>query len=148
MPTDTKEVSTHPVFQHMEAATKDLNLSEQEQNLYSMHLNNLYGEGTAVDHPDGSKSTLYQTVEQKDGQYYSIPTVWDGKIETDKWTRPDDGKVFDVANDVTKANVSAIGWDKFPSGPDPQALDDRYQAMHDYMERDTQDYNDSVSNTK
>lgn len=146
MPIDSKEVDTHPVFQHMDAATKDLGLTEQEQNLYSMHLNNLYGDG-GVNNSDGSRSTLYQTVEPHEGSYYSIPTVWDGKRETQPYTR-EDGQTFDVANPTAIANVDKIGWDKFPSGPDPDELDHRYQQMHGYMEDDTRDYFDSVSNTK
>lgn len=149
MPTDTKVTEadkSHPVFKNMEAATKDLNLSEQEQNLYSMHLNNLYGDG-GVNNQDGSRSTLYQTVEQHEGQYYSIPTVWDGKREVSQWTRPSDGSVHDVANQTTLDNVSKIGWDKFPSSANPDELDNRYQQMHGYMEDDTRDYLNSVSNT-
>lgn len=144
MPTDTED--NHPVFDHMRQATKELGLTEQEQNLYSMHLNNLYGDG-GVNNPDGSRSTLYQSVQEHNGSYYSIPTVWDGKRETEPYTR-EDGKTFDVPNATSLANVDKVGWDKFPSDSDPQALDDRYQQMHDYMEQDMPAYFDSVSNTK
>lgn len=130
MPTDIKT--------HIQQATDDLNLSPQEQNLYKMHLDNLWSD-KGVDNPDGSRSTLYQSVQEHEGSYYSIPTVWDGKRETEPYTR-DDGKTFDVPNATALSNVDKMGWDTFPSGKDPDALDARYSQMHDYMEQDTSDY--------
>lgn len=134
MPTDTDASQDN-----FNQATQDLNLSPQEQNLYQMHLSNLWGNG-GVDNADGSRSTLYQSVQEHDGSYYSIPTVWDGKREVEPWTRSSDGKTFDVPNATALANVEKAGWDKFPSGSDPDALDARYSQMHDYMEKDTSDY--------
>lgn len=140
MPTDTD----HPVFDNMNKASKDLNLTEQEQNLYSMHLSNLWGDG-GVDNADGSRSTLYQSVEQHDGKYYSIPTVWNGKRETEPYTR-DDGKTFDVPNQIALSNVDQVGWDKFPSYDNPDTADQRYGQMHSYMEQDTQNYFNMAGN--
>jgi hypothetical protein len=120
-------------------AHKDLGLNQQEQDLYQRHLTNLYGAG-GVDHPDGSRSTLYQSVQQHDGKFYNIPTVWDGKVETEKYTNPE-GKVFDVANQTALNNVAKVGWDKFPSYDTADEADKRYEAMHQYMEKDTARYN-------
>ena len=120
-------------------AMQDLNLTPQEQGLYKRHLANLWGDG-GVDNPDGSRSTLYQSVEQHNGKFYSIPTVWNGKRETEKWTKPETGQVFDVPNATALANVAKAGWDSFPSYNDPNTADARYAQMHDYMEKDTNSY--------
>ena len=131
---------SQPILQdNFNAANQSMNLTPQEQNLYQMHLSNLWGPG-GVDNEDGSRSTLYQSVQEHNGSYYSIPTVWNGKRETESWTRPSDGQTFDVPNATALANVDKMGWDKFPSGPDPDALDARYGQMHDYMEKDTHAY--------
>lgn len=120
-------------------ATRELGLTPEEQALYRQHLANLWGEG-GVDNPDGSRSTLYQAVQEHDGKFYSIPTVWDGKREVEPWTRPSDGKVFDVPNATALANVEKKGWDKYPAYADPDVADERYAKMHDYMEKDTNSY--------
>lgn len=120
-------------------AMKDLDLTPQERALYKRHLSNLWGEG-GVNNSDGSRSTLYQAVQEHDGKYYNIPTVWGGKIETEPWTRPSDGKVFDVPNATALDNVAKAGWDSFPSYTDPDTADARYNAMHGYMEQDTNSY--------
>jgi hypothetical protein len=109
------------------------------------HITNLYGPGgvdnaPTADDPQGSRSTLYQTVEPHNGKFYSVPTVWDGQIQTQRWKRPTDGKQFDIANQKTLDNVNAAGWDTFPSYPSGEAADKRYMQMHDYMDRDTGDY--------
>lgn len=125
------------------AATKDLNLNEQEQYLYQTHLANLWGKG-GMDNADGSRSTLYASVEPRGSGYSVIPTIWDGKRETEQWTRPSDGKNFDVPNSTALANVDKIGWDKFPSYSDPDTAEKRYLSMHDYMGSDTQAYQSVV----
>lgn len=125
--------------ENFKAATNEMNLSSQEQALYKMHLKNLTGP-SGVDNADGSRSSLFQAVEPHNGRFYNIPTVWDGKIETEKWTRPSDGKVFDVPNKKAKANVAKMGWDKFPSYSSPDEADARYEQMHSYMEKDTEKY--------
>ena len=112
-----------------------MNLTPQEQNLYQMHLSNLSGPG-GVDNLNGSRSTLYQSVQHQNGRYYNIPTVWNGKIETEKYTDPVTGKTFDVPNQTALQNVQNTGWQNFPSYPTAQEADDRYQKMHDYMEMD------------
>lgn len=115
-----------------------LNLSPQETALYQMHLKNLTGPG-GVDNADGSRSTLFQAVQEHSGKFYNIPTVWNGKIETEKYTDAN-GKVWDVPNNTALSNVEKMGWDKFPSYGTPEEADKRYDDMHKYLEQDTRNY--------
>jgi hypothetical protein len=124
-----------------------LDLTPQESGLYQMHLENLYGPG-GVNNADGSRSTLYQSVHEHNGQYYSIPTVWNGKRETEQWTRPSDNQTFDVPNETALQNVEKMGWDKFPAYPSPDAADQRYDQMHQYMEKDTSQWFANQRQTK
>lgn len=128
-----------PELDNFGQAMQDLDMTPQEQNLYRMHLANLWGDG-GVDNPDGSRSTLYASVTEHDGKYYNVPTVWNGKRETKQYTRPSDGQIFDVPNDTALAKIDAAGWNNFPSSDDPNALVDRYDKLHNYMERDTGSY--------
>lgn len=121
-----------------DAAYYALNLSPQEQALYSRHLTNLNGPG-GVDNSDGSRSTLYQAVQEHGGKFYSVPTVWDGRREVEPYTRQD-GTTMDVPNSTALGNVAKLGWDAFPSYTTPEEADSRYDQMHGYMERDTADY--------
>jgi hypothetical protein len=109
---------------NLEAADKALNLTPQERALYERHLRNLTGPG-GVDNPDGSRSTLFQLSFERDGKTYNIPTVWDGKI-----LKPDDA--------IKRAEKE--GLDKFPSYGSEAEAEKRYQQMHDFMERDTQQF--------
>jgi hypothetical protein len=124
---------------HFDEADEALGLNEQEADLYKRHLSNLNGPG-GVDNPDGSRSSLYQAVQEHNDKFYNIPTVWNGKRETEPWTRPSDGKTFDVPNDTAMQNVAKEGWEKFPSYKTPDEADARYDQMHGFMERDTEDY--------
>ena len=54
-----------------------------------------------------------------------VPTVWDGKI---------------LSPDEAFKRVDKIGWDKFPSYATEQEAEQRYQQLHSFMERDTQQY--------
>ena len=129
-----------PRMENYNAANVEMDLTPEEQALYQRHLSNLYGTG-GVDNQNGTRSTLYQFVQQgPDGKYYNVPTVWDGKIETENWTRPADGKVFDVPNAVAKQNIGNAGWASFPSYATPDEADTRYDQMHRYMEKDTNQY--------
>jgi hypothetical protein len=87
-----------------DAAHYALNLSPQEQALYNRHLTNLNGPG-GVDNPDGSRSTLYQAIQEHGGRFYSVPTVWDGRREVEPYTRQD-GSTMDVPNPAALANVA------------------------------------------
>jgi hypothetical protein len=104
------------------AAMSQMQLNPQEQQLYQMHLSNLYGTG-GVNNPDGSRSSLYQITANFDGQTYVIPTVWSGQI---------------LPPDQAIQMAKQYGLDKFPSYGSDQEAEARYQQMHGYMEKDTQ----------
>jgi hypothetical protein len=129
----------------LDAADAAMKLTPQERALYQMHFSNLYGPG-GVDHPpspdnpQGSRSTLYQAVQEHNGKFYSIPTVWGGKIETEKYTDPKTGKVFDVPNQTALANVARMGWENFPAYDTPDAADARYSQLHKFIDQDTANY--------
>lgn len=128
-----------PQQTNLPQATAAMNLSPQEQALYMRHITNLYGPG-GVDNSDGSRSTLYQSVEPHDGKYYNVPTVWDGQIQTQRYQRPSDGQQFDIANPQALQNVARAGWNNFPSYSSGDEADARYAKMHDFMDKDTSDY--------
>jgi len=138
---------TYPVMPqqtNLPQANAAMNLSPQEQALYMRHITNLYGPGgvdnpPTPDNPQGSRSSLYQTVEPHNGQYYNIPTVWNGAKETQPYRRAD-GSFVDVANRTALNNVARAGWNTFPSYPTAEAADARYEQMHDFMDRDTGEY--------
>jgi hypothetical protein len=123
-------------------AATELKLTPQEQAFYARHLTNLRGPG-GVDNADGSRSTLYQAVEEHNGRFYNVPTVWNGKIETDKFQGRSDGEVLEVPNATAKRNIESAGWDSFPSYATAKEADARYEAMHKYMEQDTVRYRDA-----
>lgn len=136
---DVNVIPAPPTSPNYEQANKDLQLNPQEQALYQQHLTNLSGPG-GVDNPDGSRSTLYQSVQEHNGKYYNVPTVWNGKRETEQYTQPQSGQVFDVPNQTALQNIGKAGWDTFPSYATPDEADERYDKMHDYMEKDTAAY--------
>lgn len=103
------------------AAALSLNLNQQEQDLYKRHLTNLYGTG-GVDNADGSRSSLVQTSIDHNNKIYNIPTVYGGKI-------------LPLKEAVDKAFEQGI--DAFPSYDTVDQAENRYQAMHRYMEQDT-----------
>lgn len=96
-----------------------LNLTPQEQFLYQYHLNNLHN--APVFNKDGSVSTLRQMIVGGDGKYYNIPSVFGGAAHNDK---------------EALENARRIGLDKFPSYPSIGAAQDRYDAMHKYMDQE------------
>jgi hypothetical protein len=111
-----------PSFQsNLLAATDMLKLNPQEMALYQRHIANLTGSG-GVDHPNGDRSTIYQSSVERGGKTYNIPTVWDGKI---------------LPVDEAIKRVAAEGWDKFPSYKDENQAETRYQQMHSFMDEDT-----------
>lgn len=115
-----------PFVSSLGAATKDLNLTPQEQFLYQRHLDVLQATNGGVPNPDGKgNSTLYQTSVEHDGKTYNIPTVWDGK--------------FLSAKDAVE-RAGAVGWDKWPSYSSDDAAEARYSQMHGYMEKDMPAY--------
>jgi len=100
-------------------AVGQLRLTHQEQNLYRHHLKNLSKGG--VSNPDESISTLYQIVQEHNGRYYNLPTVWDNKI---------------VDRDTAYQRALDSGIHRFPSYGSEQEADKRYSDMHKYLEAD------------
>jgi hypothetical protein len=119
------------ITQNLRAADKALKMTPEERDLYMRHLVNLWSDD-GVDNPDGSRSTLYQTVMKHDGKYYNVPSVWEGKKLTGADGKPDDAAI--------RQKVEETGWHHFPAYDDPDAADARYEQMHGHMERDTADY--------
>lgn len=117
-------VQPGPVANHMAEADQALDLTPQEKFLYNTHLQNLNGTGKIV-HPDGSISSLLQMSFGRDGKTYNIPTVWGGQQL--------------APGNAIKA-AQQVGLDKFPSYPSEDEAEDRYQAMHGYLEKDTSDF--------
>ena len=110
--------------EHFDEANTQLHLTPQEQFLYQTHLDNLNGPGK-VRQPNGAISSLLQTSQEHNGQFYNVPTVWDGKEHTE---------------DEAADHAAAVGWDKWPAYPTRDAAEARYQVMHDYLDRDVKDY--------
>ena len=110
-------------------AIQQLNLTQQEQNLYKHHLNNMaITGGLGVPNPkEGGRSTVFQTnVQGPGGRYYDIPTVWHGKI-----LEPMEG--------VHQA-IKEYGWDHWPSYDTSHEADARYMQYHDFMEKDAPEF--------
>jgi hypothetical protein len=107
-------------------AKRDLNLTPSEQYLYQIHLHNLEATKGGVPNPnEQGKSTLYQTSFEKNGRFYNIPTLWDGKF---------------LDEDQAAARAEAVGLDNFPSYKTREQAEARYTKMHQYMERDMMQY--------
>lgn len=128
-------MSDYQLTQNFDAANQAMKLTPAERALYERHLHNLWS-AAGIDNPDGSRSTLYQTVLQgPDGKFYNIPTVWDGKILVDRKGNLDMPAIL-------KRVEQAGGWSAFPAYGSPEDADARYKQMHDYMEKDTAAYMD------
>jgi hypothetical protein len=112
-------------FGNFYAAKRELGLNPQEQDLYSRHLANLYGDG-GVNNPDGSRSTLFQSTVDLDGRTYSIPSVWGGEI---------------LPEDQAIEQASRVGFGQFPSYASPEEAQSRYDAMHGFIDQDMDAYN-------
>ncbi len=115
---------TSPPQNNYQAAVKELGLNPQEQALYQRHLTNLYGSG-GVDNPNGSRSTLYQMSAGVGNKVYNMPTVYEGKI---------------LPPDEAFNRAMQEGINQFPSYDTQDEAEQRYQKMHNYMERDTAQY--------
>lgn len=114
-----------PMQQNMQAATRQMFLSPQEQSLYARHLTNLWGNG-GVNNPDGSRSSLYDVdFTGPDNRQYNVPSVYNGQI---------------LSPDAAIQRAFQSGLSQFPSYPSVDAAEGRYQAMHNYMDQDTGNY--------
>lgn len=109
---------------NFEKATKDMNLNPQEQGLYKRHLDNLWGSG-GVDNKDGTRSSLYSSTVTFGDKAYIVPGVHEGRI---------------LSNEEADAKAKAEGLDNLPSYATHEEANKRYQQMHDYMEKDTNAY--------
>jgi hypothetical protein len=111
--------------------------TEQERHLVEHH-QQMMTSGKAVHNADGSTSTVLQRVVEHDGKFYSIPSVYDGKI-----VRGEEN-VIKAALEEGKAHGSADGWSYWPSYDTPDQADNRYlkplkkggKSLHDIMEQD------------
>lgn len=121
---------TVDVLKHFKDANRELGLTSQEQGIYAHHLNNLAG-GTGYDHGDGSRSTYFGvTVGGQDlggdpSKTYMIPTVHDGGI---------------VGMEEALDRARKIGADQHAAYDSPDAAKARYDQIHAYMDRDTEDH--------
>lgn len=113
-----------PRANHMGEADAAMSLSPEEKFLYNTHLANLNGTGKIV-HPDGSISSLLQMSFEQDGKFYNIPTVVGGRQ-----LAPDD---------AIKA-AEKVGLDRFPSYSSEDEAEARYNALHEFLGRDTADF--------
>lgn len=109
----------HRRLDNLMRATREMQLTPQEQYAYHHHLNNL-GMGGVV-HDDGSVSTYLNRIIGFGDKQYWIPTVWDNKI---------------VPEDEAIKRALGVGLDKFPSYPNVDAAEKRYQDLHRYMDKD------------
>lgn len=117
-------IQVGPRANHMAEADAAMTLSPEEKFLYNTHLQNLNGTGKIV-HPDGSISSLLQMSFEQDGKFYNIPTVVGGKQL--------------APNDAIKA-AEQVGLDKFPAYNSEEEAEARYEAMHEFLGKDTGDF--------
>lgn len=122
--TDGKMPTDMPSMANFNAANDELKLTPEEQALYQRHLENLSAGGVKND--DGSTSTLFQTSFEQNGKVYNIPTVWQTSAGKPVIVPPDQA--------IKLANMEGIN--KFPSYPDTDTAEARYDAMHGFMEKD------------
>jgi len=121
-PTERPDPLAHasPRDNNFDAAMKQLDLNEPEQQLYAMHLRNLSAGGVPN---QGKTSTLFASTFEIEGRHYVIPTVWNGAI---------------VSPDQALANAREFGLDNFPSYDSDAAAQQRYDAIHEFMSKDLQ----------
>ena len=112
------------VTKNFEDAKRRLFLSPQEQNMYQLHLHNLWSDD-GYSHPDGGRSTYYMTPHEENGRVYALPGVAEGRL-------------LDRSESVDRARQQ--GLDNFPSYGSHEELNQRYGDLHQAMEKDTNDW--------
>lgn len=112
---------------NLDAANAALTLTPEERALYELHLGNLYGQG-GIDQPGGARSTVLITRVEIDGRTYLMPTVFGGRQ-----LRPG-------TPEFRAAIEAAGGPGAFPSYATDDEAKTRYDRLHEYFERDTQEY--------
>lgn len=108
-----------------------MSLTPQEQFLYQWHVNNVTGRngGKSFKQPNGATSTVLQMVEPaevfglNDGLWRNIPSVWDGKPHSE---------------DEAIEHAKKIGVSKWPAYKTEKEAQDRYDKMHEFMEKDVE----------
>ena len=105
---------------NLQRAKAEMKLTPQEEALYRFHLANLYPSG-GVPNPEGGTSTLFQVGFDHGGRTYNVPSVYDGRINSP---------------DAAIQRAMQMGLHNFPSYQSPFEAENRYQRMHNYMERD------------
>lgn len=114
-------VNRHRRLQNFFAATRELNLTPQEQYAYRHHLSNLSRGG--VQDSSGNETSSYLSLGVDiNGRYYMLPAVWDNQI---------------LGTPEAVRRAQEVGLDKWPSYNNQQEGEARYAQMHRYMERDT-----------
>jgi hypothetical protein len=101
------------------AASRELQLTPQEQFIYRHHLANLAKGG--VRQPGGDVSTFLSTTVGIDGRSYILPTVWGNRI---------------VTEDEAVQMARMAGLQNFPSYASDEEAEARYKQIHPYFERD------------
>jgi len=122
-------IAGHRRFQNYTAASREMQLTPQEQYAYRHHLSNL--ERGGVPNDDGSISSFLNLTTEINGKTYVIPKVWDNKI---------------LPDDQAEQRAIADGLEKWPTYPTWQEGDARYMQMHNYMSRDTESKLNARSN--
>lgn len=125
IPPNARPVQYMVGLNNQDAADKEMKLSPEEKNLYDTHLRNLLGSG-GVDNEDGSRSTLKATTVGIDDKTYILPSVVNGKILED-------------TKDIVD-NAKKVGLDKFPAYSSSEEAEKRYDQLHSFMEKDTQNF--------
>lgn len=115
------------LYSNAQAAESELKLTPEEKNLYDTHLRNLIGPG-GVDNADGSRSSVKSMMVEFDDRTFVLPTVYGGKI---------------LDKDEAIAKAKEIGLNKFPSYDSQEEAEKRYDQLHKFMEKDTQNYQEA-----
>ena len=102
------------------SAMNELKLTPQEQYIYQHHLGNLSQGG--VRQPNGKLSTFLNIISSFGDRAYILPTVWDNKI---------------LEQNAAIERARQAGLHNFPSYGTVEEAEQRYQAIHGYMERDS-----------
>jgi len=108
-------------FDYKNLAKRHLQMTEQEQNLYQHHLDNLRKGGVRM--PQGGLASLQAITASIDGRSYILPTIWDNKK---------------LPHDEAIKRAEESGLDKFPHYRNDREATTRYFKIHEFMDRDTQ----------
>jgi hypothetical protein len=116
---------------NMHQAMVDLNLTDEEVNLYMHGLRNLHS-GGGYEHADGSLSPIMARLQpvsaaDPDGQQYLIPTAHGSSLLNDR-------ELADAIEENQRG-----GLDAYPKYAGPKEAMQRYADIHAYMNKDVVD---------